>query len=264
MPRLTDIERQLAEAELEGLVVEELDDRIVVSGIVESEEERDRALNVAMRVAGERRVEDNLEILGVLPATIHQIQEREPADPLIDRDLSEVETSMFEGAMEGFEATRLEAGDFQGPDHTTTSSWEASGPSSPMDRDIVQEGDVVCTPPMDPVVGRNPRTGRMDIAGGLQDRSMESSDVERSALDNQYGDEAIASAIRRELLEDAATTDLDIDVSVFRGVVTLRGRVPFLSDAENAEEVASRVPGVIEVREELTVEQYEDVERAEE
>ena len=41
---------------------------------------------------------------------------------------------------------------------------------------------------------------------------------------------------------------------MYRGIARLRGLVQDLDDAENAEEVAARVPGVIEVREELDVE----------
>ncbi len=71
------------------------------------------------------------------------------------------------------------------------------------------------------------------------------------AGDNQPGDEALADAIRRELSEDALTADLPIDVEVSDGVAYLRGTVPDLTDAENVEEVAGRVPGVYEVVDEL-------------
>src|SRR5919204_351049 len=50
-----------------------------------------------------------------------------------------------------------------------------------------------------------------------------------------------AEAVRRELHEDAATTDLDLDVLVRNGVVHIRGRVADLDDATNAEDVAARV-----------------------
>jgi osmotically-inducible protein OsmY len=83
---------------------------------------------------------------------------------------------------------------------------------------------------------------------------MESLEVERSALDGRYGDEAIRDAVLRELREDAATTALVLDVQVHKGVVRIRGLVPDLVDAENAEEVASRLPGVVEVIDETKVE----------
>ena len=51
-----------------------------------------------------------------------------------------------------------------------------------------------------------------------------------------------------------ATTDLDVRVSVNRGIVRLRGSVPSLDDAENVEEVAFRVEGVVDVMDELVIE----------
>ncbi len=68
-------------------------------------------------------------------------------------------------------------------------------------------------------------------------------------------DEALADAIRRELREDALTTDLGVEVEVEQGVAHLRGVVGDIIDAENAEEVASRVPGVGEVVDELEITQ---------
>jgi osmotically-inducible protein OsmY len=55
------------------------------------------------------------------------------------------------------------------------------------------------------------------------------------------------------LAEDSATADLNVLVFVRRGVVHLRGQVSDLDDADNAESVAARVPGVVEVVEELEV-----------
>jgi osmotically-inducible protein OsmY len=63
----------------------------------------------------------------------------------------------------------------------------------------------------------------------------------------------LAEAVERELREDAATTSLSIDVFVRRGIVHLRGWVPGLEDADDAEAVAARVPGVIDVVEEIDV-----------
>lgn len=76
--------------------------------------------------------------------------------------------------------------------------------------------------------------------------------VDESA-DSALGDESIRDAVLRELREDAATTALAIDVGVTEGVVRLTGRVPDLDDAESAEDVATRVPGVVEVAEDLVV-----------
>ena len=82
---------------------------------------------------------------------------------------------------------------------------------------------------------------------------MASIEVEQSAEDTRPGDEALAEAIARELREDASTTSLAVDVFVRRGIVHLRGWVPGLEDADNAEAVAARVPGVVDVVDELEV-----------
>lgn len=125
----------------------------------------------------------------------------------------------------------------------------AAGPSSSAD-DPVADGDQVYVPPSDPVVTTND-TGRVEVLGGFAADSMDSVGVARSASDASLGDEAIEDAIRRELREDSTTTDLNIQVLVRRGVARLRGTVDDLDDAENAESVAARVPGVVEVVEEL-------------
>lgn len=106
--------------------------------------------------------------------------------------------------------------------------------------------------PIDPVVTTDER-GRLEVLGGFSPDSMSEVEVEPSAEDRLPGDEALADAIRRELREDAATTDLRIGVAVRRGEAHLRGVVPTLEDADNAEAVAARVPGVLEVVEELDV-----------
>jgi len=82
---------------------------------------------------------------------------------------------------------------------------------------------------------------------------MDSVGVAPSTLDARPGDEALADAIRRELREDASTASLLVHVEVRGGVAFLRGRVDGLEDADNAAEVASRVRGVRQVVEHLTV-----------
>ena len=123
----------------------------------------------------------------------------------------------------------------------------AAGPSAGED-DLVSEGGVSYVPPTDPVL-----TSGNQILGGFRITSMDDVGVARSS-DGSLGDEAIADAVRRELAEDAATTFLAVEVSVDGGIVRLTGSVPDIEDVENAEEVAGRVPGVEEVREEIAVE----------
>jgi osmotically-inducible protein OsmY len=103
-------------------------------------------------------------------------------------------------------------------------------------------------PATDPVLSPS---GRM--MGGFAKTSMDSLGVAPSTLDHRPGDEALADAIRRELREDACTASLQIHVEVRGSVAFLHGRVDGLEDADNAAEVASRVRGVRQVVEHLTV-----------
>lgn len=142
--------------------------------------------------------------------------------------------------------------DFDVPDLPTDGSADTRadaavwiGRGSP-DDEALGEGGVPYFPPTDPVVTPDER-GNPVMLGGFAPTSMSSVEVDASASDARYGDAALADAIARELREDAATTDLSLDVTVRRGVVRLRGLVQDLDDAENAEAVAARVPGVVAV-----------------
>jgi len=127
----------------------------------------------------------------------------------------------------------------------------ASGPTSSSD-DVVSDGDEVYVPPTDPVITTDEH-GNIEMLGGFSQTAIDGVAPLPSASDGKLGDEAIEDAIRAALRRDSATTDLQINVLVRQGVAHLRGTVPDLDDAENAEDVASRVPGVREVMEELTV-----------
>lgn len=114
------------------------------------------------------------------------------------------------------------------------------------DANQVIEGDTDATffPPTDPVI-RVGADGEPEIAGGFSP-SAEPAAPERSS-DGRIGDEGLADAVRDALALDASTADLRLTVEVARGVVHLRGAVAGIEDGENAEAVASAVPGVAEV-----------------
>ncbi|HZT07529.1 MAG TPA: BON domain-containing protein [Chloroflexota bacterium] len=123
--------------------------------------------------------------------------------------------------------------------------------------DITQttEQGLAFFPPTDPVVVPGERG--LELRGGFSATSMDSlTENENASTPDEpgsRGDEAIADDIRRELAEDSMTAFLSIDVRVERGVATLSGTVRHLEDADAAEEVAARVPGVVDVRERLEV-----------
>ena len=114
---------------------------------------------------------------------------------------------------------------------------------------VVEDGDgsEVFFAPTDPVLRPGPH-GEPEIAGGFSPTAEAPTPVRSS--DGQVGDEAIADAVRDALALDASTADLPVSVEVESGVVHLRGTLSSIEDGENAEAVASAVPGVTEVAEE--------------
>jgi osmotically-inducible protein OsmY len=240
-PSLTErIERELEQRVGVYATVEESEGVITLSGRVDVDEAREAAARIAARLAPNHRVDNDLEVETILP----------------DPDAAGLATA--EAAVHDIPNetdARDDAGDEIEPDFTDqpllTDPIAAAGPGSGYE-DPIQSGDDVYVPPTDPVVTGNER-GELAVLGGFSPDSMDEVAVAPSASDNRLGDEAIEDAIRRELREDAATTDFEIDVLVRQGVARLRGRVADVDDVENAESVAARVPGVREVVEELDV-----------
>jgi osmotically-inducible protein OsmY len=115
----------------------------------------------------------------------------------------------------------------------------------------VSDEGVPFFPPTDPVVEPSNDAEELAVVGGFQSTSMDEDPTDPAG--RLPGDGQLADMIERELREDALTTDLQIEVDVVNGVVTLTGNVERLDDAVNAEAVAARVEGVQEVREELSV-----------
>jgi osmotically-inducible protein OsmY len=230
------LERELAQAGLQ-VTVEDSDGDLVLTGMVDTAEARDAASDIVGRVAPDRSIDNQLDVQTLLPTDIDDFASDEPSAEVVDRVR---DIGADGGEMEPDFTDQRILGD---PTH-------AAGPSSSDPDDMVESGDRVYSPPNDPVVSTDAR-GRAHVLGGFgSDSAMP---VERSAMDDRVGDEALADAVRRELREDAATADLPIAVAVRRGVVHLRGRVADMEDAENAEAVASRVSGVREVADELEV-----------
>ncbi len=228
-----EIEQQLAEQAGVYAAVEETATEVVLSGMIGSEEQRQAAMDIVAAIAPGKRIIDNLEVVDELP---------EGLDSLVPNG-SEGDSASGTSVGQGFEP-----GDFsdQVIRHDTMG---AAGPSGFTNDEDISEGDDVFVPPTDPVLSREG-----ELLGGFGFSSDDSVSVETSTQGKRLSDGEIAAAIRRELREDAATTDLEIHVSVEQGVAELRGRVTSLDDAEDAEAVASRVPGVVEVRENLEVE----------
>jgi osmotically-inducible protein OsmY len=233
---MAQLEQQLVEAGLQ-VAIEDSDGALVLSGVVDTAEAREAASDLVSQVAPHRRIDNQLEVETILPTDV---------DDFVGGEVSaEVAETAGEASADGGE---LE------PDFTDQpilrDAGAAAGAGSSDAEDLAESGDRVYSPPDDPVITTDSH-GRTQVLGGFDSEAEIS--VERSAMDNQPGDEALADAVRRELQEDAATSELSIVVVVRQGVAHLRGRVTDLEDAENAEAVASRVPGIREVVEELDV-----------
>lgn len=215
------IARELAEQLDLHVVVEEVNGVIVLSGVVDSIEAREAAERIAARMAPGKRIENDLDVAAPPETVTEEIGGLEPDFTVLPVDVV--------GTVEEYRET-----------------------SDGREEEQIGHGAVPFFPPTDPVITLGTR-GEVEVLGGFTPTSMDTLEVEPSAVDEELGDEAIAEAVRRELREDASTTDLEIHVRVRRGIVHLRGTVPSVEDAINAEEVAARVPGVVEVREELEI-----------
>ena len=229
--------QQLAEAGL-NVSVESSDGALVLSGIVDTQEAREAATDIVSTAAPNARIDNQIDVESVLPTDVDDFVGGEPTAEMAD---SSADIRATGGELEP---------DFMSDpgisDPTEASGADSSGPDDP-----AESGDVY-TAPMDPVITTDAR-GQARVLGGFEIDSADDVQVETSASDGAPGDEALADAIRRELAEDAATTDLNIYVAVRNGVAHLRGRVADMDDADNAESVAARVPGVREVVEELEI-----------
>jgi osmotically-inducible protein OsmY len=228
-PLTAQIERAILRETGLFVIVEEDGGVSHLTGLVDSPEARQAAEDIALQFLAKERLQNDLELEEVVPFDTES-EDTLPTTMLGDE---EIEPDFSSGGV-------------------LTDPISASGPSSSSSDDPVSEGNLVYFPPTDPVI-RTDSDGQPEVLGGFSPTSDDSVEVERSALDGRPGDEALAEAILRELREDAATTSLEIEVVVREGIAHLYGRVPDLDDAQNAEEVARRVPGLVDVEDAIEV-----------
>ena len=235
------IERAIREVAGLDVVVEDQGATIVLEGIVDSERDRQAAEDIAADLADDATIDNALEVQDVFPVSVDVF-----TDEIRSGDLTE--------DVDGITA----AGGQINPDFTDqqleTDPQVAAGPNASADDDpAADDGERAYVPPIDRVT-ETEADGRESVLGGFQVSSMDDVSTGDLVEDHGFGDETIADAVRRELREDAATTDLQqVRVIVRNGVVHLHGSVPDFEDADTVEEVAARVPGVREVSEELEV-----------
>ncbi len=233
------VQQQLRERHQNAVAAAEENGALLLSGHVASEDERETVERSARELAGGMPVVNMIEVE-------QQVEEHwdgetvEDNTPVEDLDGAALE-SLNNAGLDEVESVPLD-----------TNVIDVIG-NDDYDAEAAPEADPAYFPPTDPVFGANAE-GNIEVLGGFAPTSMTDNTVEPSAEDGIPGDEALADAVRRELREDASTTDLALEVEVVRGVVHLRGSVPDLMDAENAQAVASIVPGVRDVLDETDVE----------
>ncbi len=220
------LERQLDELGF-GVAAEVRGMTLFLSGEVESENDKQAALDLARQFARANRLEidDSIEVL---------------------EELTESALTFFDDNEGIDEQDLVDAVRQEGID--PADDQRILGTS---DSILATEEGIPYFPPTDPVVEPSGDDEELSIIGGFGAVSYERSEDARPG--QTFGDEQITDMVRRELREDAATTDFDIAVETRNGVVFLRGTVETLDDAENVEAVAGRVAGVVDVREELEV-----------
>jgi osmotically-inducible protein OsmY len=255
-------------------------DAVFLGGRVSTPEQRERVGQLVTELAPGKHLENELEVEQLLTATEAEPAE-ESAEVIDEPNINELREQEELSAEEAPQPDDIDAGALHLPADTDElddptliherEGADASLVDQPLETDALNvandsvyddepsaEPDPVYFAPTDPVIGGNTSDaqGNAIVLGGFEPTSLDDETVDASAEDNRPGDEALADAIRRELREDASTTDLQVHVRVVRGVAHLRGTVPSLEDAENAEAVASEVPGVIEVDEEFDVQGF--------
>lgn len=216
---------------------------VYLDGMVESAEQRDAASDLAASVAGVERVQNDLDIEEIAPPG--------QDTPTNTSTYADATYQMLDGDLVTDPQPLRD--DLQ-PDFND--EIDKIGGDMTSDAMIAVEEGLPYMPPTDPVVRPSNDEQELAVTGGFG----ETADDEYPDLlattaigDAPPGDEDIRAQVLEALRTDAATADLVIEVVVRNGIVHLHGTVPTLNDAEAAEEVAGRVPTIVEVREELEV-----------
>lgn len=262
---LADLDRDYEANEL-AVATEIRDGELVLTGVVDSDENRQAAVDLAQPYADELdlRLNEGLDVEVVGPEDAFEDDDRAAQG---FGDLNAVRLN------EGDDSVRIDAGN---DDDERAGSDESGGYDGEQEREdvisldasfaddpgttnvieVVEEG-ATYFPPTDPPTGRADDNDGFTVLSGFADSSTDTIGADAYELEDDSRrvptDDELADIVRRELREDALTTDLAIRVSAHGSTVILRGEVDTLEDAENAEAIANEVPSVVEVREELTI-----------
>jgi osmotically-inducible protein OsmY len=241
-PRARKIEQAIARDAGLDVIVEEDAGTLRMEGQVDSVEDSLASEDIATSLAHGEPIDNDLDVEAVIPTGAEGFAGGDAQAELVWAEPEPDATS-----------ARLELDADFTDQVMLDDAGAAAGPRGAQDDDPAADaGEAVWTPPSDPVIEID-EYGAARVLGGFAADAFDDVAVERSAEDRRPGDEALADTVRHALRADAATADLRVRVSVHDGVVHLHGHVPGPEDADSAEEVAARVPGVQEVREELDI-----------
>lgn len=231
------IDTLLSDADI-PLDVEVRDGVVRLTGRVDSPRMRQAALDLARSVDGVKRIDDQIDYEVIAPDMYFEPPDDDEQFGYADREALQDDISDTEPTFEG-------------------------DPGASTFRDAIAEGEPYF-PPTDPVVRPSTDDQELEVLGGFEgssmDRMVTDPDLQPWAEAGETGlygprqDGDIQRDVENELREDAYTTDMPLKVHVVNGVVYLRGKVHSVDDAEYAEGVAGRVPGVAEVQDLTEVE----------
>lgn len=103
-------------------------------------------------------------------------------------------------------------------------------------------------PPTDPPVRMSDDSDELEVASGFMSTALDDDEVEDDEIvEEPVGSEELIERVRRNLQEDARTSQLNLYVSALYGTVVLTGFVHDNLDSELAVQVAAETPGVDEV-----------------
>lgn len=220
------------------LIVEVQEGKARLTGRVESPRVRQAALDLTRSVDGVVGIDDQIDYEVVAPDMYFEAPDDDEEFGYADHEALLDDISDTEPTFEG-------------------------DPGALSFQEAIEEGEPYF-PPTDPVVHPTTDEQELGVLGGFAGTSMDElvtdQDLEPWAnvrFPDEFGsrpDGDIQRDVENELREDAYTTDLPVRVNVVNGVVYLHGKVHSIEDAEYAEEVAGRVPGVAEVKDLTDVE----------
>jgi osmotically-inducible protein OsmY len=261
---LADLDRDLDAAEL-AVATEIRDGEIVLSGMVGSDEDVQAAVDLAQPYADELglRVNPGLEVEVVGPEDAFEDDDRAAqgfgdlnAIRADGDDTVRIDAGNDDDERAGSDESAGYDGELEAEDVISLDANFTDDPGTTNVIDVVENG-ATYFPPTDPPTARVDDNDGFAILNGFSNSSTDVIDADATLPEDDtlrvLTDDELADYVRRELREDAITTDLPIHVTARGSTVTLRGEVDTLEDAENAEAVAYEVPAVVEVREELTI-----------